>query len=75
MASGKSRRKRGKSRRTRACGGKKPYSRTDAVGVAISLTSKTGSRFNAYRCPFCYLPSGATAWHVGHSTPLQRRLR
>lgn len=75
MGSGKSRRKRGKSRRSRACGTKKAYSRMDAVGAAILLTKKSGTRYNAYKCPFCYLPSGEVSWHVGHATSLSRRLR
>lgn len=75
MGSGKSRRRRGKRRRSRACGSKKAYSRTDAVGTAITLTKKTGTRYNAYKCLFCYLPTGASAWHVGHAAPLDRRLR
>jgi len=75
MGSGKSRRKRGKYRRARGCSNKKAYTRTDAVGTAIALSKKTGGRFNAYKCAFCYLPSGAVAWHVGHGTSLSRRLR
>jgi len=75
MGSGKSRRKRGKYRRSRACGTKKAYTQPDAVGVAITLTKKTGTRYNAYKCPFCYLASGAVAWHVGHASSLSRRLR
>ena len=75
MASGRSRRKRGKYRRSRGCGNKKAYTRTEAVGIAITMSKKTGGRFNAYRCAFCYLPSGAVAWHVGHGTPLSHRLR
>jgi len=75
MGSGKSRRRRGKRRRARACGTKKAYSRPDAVGAAITLTKKTGVGYNAYKCPFCYLASGAAAWHVGHAASLRRRLR
>jgi len=75
MAQGKSRRRRGKYRRSRACGTKKAHTQAEAESVAFALSKKSGVRYKAYKCPFCYLASGAVAWHVGHSTSLARRLR
>jgi hypothetical protein len=61
-------------RRARDCGDKKPYSELEARRAAASLTAQSGARFHAYKCPFCYLTSGACAWHVGHAQRLARRL-
>jgi cytochrome c5 len=74
MATSKSRRGRGKKRRARACGSKVAYAKEAAIAAAVALTKKAGVRFNAYKCPFCHLPSGACAWHVGHRATLRRRL-
>lgn len=74
MKSFKSRRKRGKRRRARACGSKKAYAQAVAIDTARALTKKAGVRYHAYKCNFCYLPSGECTWHVGHATGLVRRL-
>jgi len=53
------------------------YTEREAKGAAIAMSKKTGVRFNAYRCKFCYLPFGADSaggWHVGHAQTLTRRL-
>ena len=59
--------------RKRACEGKKPLSEQQARSTAIALSKKQGVRMNAYKCPFCYLPSGKSAWHVGHAQRLRTR--
>lgn len=46
----------------------------EARSAAHALTNKQGVRMNAYRCPFCYLPSGKAAWHIGHAQRLKTRL-
>lgn len=74
MGQGKSRKNRGKRRRARDCGDKKPYTEAAARGAAVAMTARSGARFHAYKCPFCYLASGACAWHVGHVHRLARRL-
>jgi len=74
VKSSKSRRNRGRQRRARACGTKSAYTNSAAIAAARALTKKLGVRFNAYKCPFCHLPSGACAWHVGHAMRLSRRL-
>lgn len=74
MDTAKSRRKRGKRLRKRACGTKIAYTQPVAIAAARALTKKSGMRFNAYRCAFCYLPSGACGWHIGHTASLGRRL-
>jgi hypothetical protein len=74
MKTSKSRRGRGKARRNRECGSKKPMTQQQARATAIALVRKQGARMNAYRCGFCYLPSGAAAWHVGHRQRLGNRL-
>lgn len=58
MQSEKSRRGRGKSRRRRACDGKVALSNEQARRTAVALTRKQGVKMDAYKCPFCYLPSG-----------------
>jgi hypothetical protein len=74
MGTSKSRRGRGKKRRARACGSKVAYAKDVAIAKAVAMTKKRGVSFNAYKCPFCHLPSGACAWHVGHRATLRHRL-
>lgn len=74
MKSQRSRRNRGRFRKARACGGKVAYDQASAGAAAWARTRRLGVRFNAYRCLFCALPSGAQAWHIGHAAALRRRL-
>lgn len=74
MSPGRSRRKRGKFRRARACGNKRVYGQGEAVAAARALTKRCGVKYSAYQCRFCYLPGGARSWHVGHAVSLRRRL-
>ncbi len=74
MPSGKSKRNRGRGRRSRACGSKIAYAKVAAVRAAMSMTRRAGAPYRAYKCQFCYLPSGACAWHIGHAVSLKRRL-
>ena len=45
-----------------------------AINAAMAMSRRAGVKYRAYKCPFCYLPSGACAWHVGHAVSLKRRL-
>ena len=72
MPAGKSKRNRGKGRR--ACGSKVAYAQEVAIQAAKAMTRRAGVKYRAYKCQFCYLPSGACAWHVGHAVSLKRRL-
>jgi hypothetical protein len=74
VPSGKSKRNRGKGRRSRACGAKIAYAQEAAVRAAMAMSKRAGVKYRAYRCQFCYLPSGACAWHIGHALSLRRRL-
>ncbi len=73
MPAGKSKRNRGKGRRTRACGSKVAYAQEAAIQAAMAMTRRAGVKYRAYKCQF-YLPSGTCAWHVGHAVSLKRRL-
>lgn len=60
------RRRRKRPTKERACGEKKKFNKTDAIGAAITARKK-GARMSAYRCPYkCKLPNGQNSWHIGH---------
>ena len=59
----------GRGRRPKAkyaCEGKMKLTRDQTFGYAKKRSKETGGRFNAYRCPYCYLEDGRVAWHFGH---------